>query len=215
MCSSDLLRAYINPWWTKITRYDKEFLPHITTILTTVLRTFEARVQPTDFAPLVFNDLPVLVRVHYRDWRAARAKVGTSYATLSPQAQPHMAIVSLDPGADVRVDEMYMRQVVDHLLRSCLPPEDYAPEPERFIIREVVLKLLVHDVFPKISEPWFIYKVALDLLGPPEDSPPPKVCLLHFLLYLSNIRNSPPSLSPSTPSSSSSSPLSNPSRAPV
>jgi len=27
------LRAYVHPWWTKITRYDKELLPDITRVL--------------------------------------------------------------------------------------------------------------------------------------------------------------------------------------
>lgn len=57
------LRAFVNPWWTKITRYDKEFLPAITRVLTTVLRALETRLLATDLSPLVFRDLPTLLRL--------------------------------------------------------------------------------------------------------------------------------------------------------
>ncbi|KAJ6574886.1 PXA domain-containing protein [Mycena capillaripes] len=162
------LRAFVNPWWTKISRYDKEFLPDITRILTHVVRVLEARVQDTDLAPLVFRDVPVIITQHYRDYRNAESKLSTSYASgaalslpvLFHGLQPHMAVTS-----DGTIDPEYMRQIVDHILKACLPEEDYAPEPERFVIREIVLKILLKDVIPKITQPWFIQKTILDFLG--------------------------------------------------
>jgi len=172
------LRAFVNPWWTKITRYDKEFLPEITRILTVVIRNLEARVVATDLSPIVFRDVPTLVTQHYRDYRNAASKISTSYATgggvtlpqLFHQMQPHMAV-----SADGRIEEEYFRQIVDHILKTCLSPEDYEPEVERLIIREVTLKVLLEDVIPKITQPWFINKVVLDLLGPSDGVQPPKV----------------------------------------
>ena len=128
------LRAYVNPWWTKLTRYDKEFLPEITRILTSVARSLEARLLATDLSPLVFRDLPTLLAQHYSDFRNARAKLHTSYATggaatlpqLFHYLQPHMAI-----GADGQVNDVYVRQAVDHILKACLPPEDYDSEAEQ------------------------------------------------------------------------------------
>lgn len=166
------LRAYLIPWWSKITRYDKELLPEISRILTVLIRALEARIVATDLAPLVFIDLPLIITQHYRDIRSASAKLSTSYAAggsaslpqLFHQLQHHMAL-----SPDGRVDEVYIRQVVDHILKSCLPAEDYAPEAERFIVREVVLKVLLQDVIPKITEPWFIHRTLLDLLGPAEE----------------------------------------------
>lgn len=32
------LRAYVNPWWTNLTRYDKEFLPHVKHIIFQVIQ---------------------------------------------------------------------------------------------------------------------------------------------------------------------------------
>ncbi|KAH9937499.1 PXA domain-containing protein [Fomitopsis serialis] len=166
------LRAYVNPWWTKITRYDKEFLPEITRILTSVVRTLEARLLATDLSPLVFRDLPTLLTQHYVDFRSARAKLHTSYATggaatlpqLFHHLQPHMAI-----SADGRVDDVYVRQAVDHILKACLPPEDYDSEAERYIVREIILSVLLKSVMPRVTQPWFIHKILLDQLGAEQD----------------------------------------------
>ncbi|KAI0361836.1 hypothetical protein OH77DRAFT_1444768 [Trametes cingulata] len=163
------LRAYVNPWWTKITRYDKEFLPEITRILTAVFRTLEARLVATDLSPFVFRDLPTLLTQHWTDYRNAQAKLHTSYATggaatlpqLFHQLQPHMAV-----SAEGVIDVVYVRQAVDHILKVCMPPEDYEPETERYIVREIILKVLVGSVLPRVTQPWFIHKVILDLMGP-------------------------------------------------
>ncbi|TCD67538.1 hypothetical protein EIP91_012292 [Steccherinum ochraceum] len=163
------LRAYVNPWWTKLSRYDKEFLPQITHILTAVLRVVETRLTSTDLSPLVFRDLPTLVNQHCIDYRNAQAKLLTSYASggaaglpqLFHQLQNHMAI-----SPDGIVNEEYIRQAVDSILKSCLPEEDYEPEVERYIVREIVVKVLAGGVIPRVTQPWFIHKLLLDLLGP-------------------------------------------------
>ncbi|KAJ6627182.1 PXA domain-containing protein [Mycena sp. CBHHK59/15] len=189
------LRAFVNPWWTKISRYDKDFLPDITRILTHVLRQLEARVLDTDIAPLVFRDVPAILTQHYRDHRDASAKLATSYASggalslhvLFHNRQPHMAV-----SPDGTIDPEYMRHVVDHILKSCLPPEDYDPKPERFVIREIVLKILLKDVIPKITQPWFIQKAILDLLGQEEvvvtnsgpPTPPAPTFSFHILIVI-------------------------------
>ena len=163
------LRAFVNAWWTKITRYDKELLPQITRILTVVIRNLESRLLAADLSPLVFRDLPTLLTQHWIDYRNAHAKLHTSYAAggaaslphLFHHLQPHMAV-----SPDGVIDQVYVRQAVDHILKVCLPPEDYAPETERYIVREIILKVLVDSVLPKVTQPWFIHKLALDQLGP-------------------------------------------------
>ncbi|KAH8100563.1 PXA domain-containing protein [Cristinia sonorae] len=174
------LRAHVNPWWTKITRYDKEFLPHITRILTDVVRVLETRLISTDLSPLVFRDLPAILNQHCIDYRNARSKLLTSYASggtaslplLFHQMQSHMAI-----SPEGVVNEEYVRQAVDNILKTCLPSEDYEPEPERFIIREIVVKILAGGVIPRVTQPWFIFKLMLDFLGPEssDDPAPPDV----------------------------------------
>lgn len=162
------LRAYVNPWWTKITRYDKELLPQITHIVTTVIRALEARTLALDLPPLLFHDAPIILTQHFRDYRNAASKLSTSYATggatslphLFHQLQPHIALSS-----DASIDLQYYRQILDHILKACLPPEDYEPEAERYVVREVILKVLVQDIIPHITQPWFIQKSILDILG--------------------------------------------------
>jgi hypothetical protein len=174
------LRAYINPWWTKITRYDKELLPQISRILTTVIRVLEARTLALDLPPLLFHDAPTILTQHFRDYRNAASKISTSYASggatslphLFHHLQPHIALSS-----DASVDLHYYRQIVDHILKACLPPEDYEPEAERFIVREVIVKVLVQDIIPKVTQPWFIQKSILDILGPDDHDHPFQVIL--------------------------------------
>ncbi|KAK0505893.1 PXA domain-containing protein [Armillaria luteobubalina] len=179
------LRAFVNPWWTKITRYDKEFLPDITRILTVVVRALEERVLATDFPSVICRDIPVILTQHYTDYRNASSKIATAYAAggalsidqLFHQFQPHMAL-----SPDGQIDRDYIRQILDHILKACLPPEDFGPEAEKLIVREIILKIVVKDVIPKIVQPWFIQKTILDVLGPQpgragsisiSESPPP------------------------------------------
>ena len=167
------LRAYVSPWWSKISRYDKDLLPHITRILISVIRVLHSRTQALDIQSLVFCDVPPIITQHYRDYRNAASKTSTAYtggalhiSSLFFHLQPHIAILpngSLEPE--------YYRQIVDHILKVCLPPEDYDPEPERLIVREIIVKLLLNDVIPKITQPWFIHKTILDFIGPPENPP--------------------------------------------
>jgi len=161
------LRAFVNPWWTKISRYDKEFLVQINQIATQVVRSLETRLSNTDLSPLVFRDLPTIITQHYEDYRLASFKLNTSYSIggaaslpqLFHQFQPHMAV-----SADGSINEDYLRQSVDFILKACLSSEDYDPEAERYMTREVILKVLMGAI-PRISQPWFIHKLALDLLG--------------------------------------------------
>ncbi|KAI6159537.1 PXA domain-containing protein [Pisolithus thermaeus] len=170
------LRAYVNTWWTKITRYDKEFLPQLTKVLVHVIRTLEQRILSADLSTLVFCDVPALVTEHFIDYRHAASKVSTSYATggayTVPQLfhlfQPHLAV-----SPEGNIDEEYFRHALDLVLKICLPPEDYAPDVERYIIREVLLKLIVKDTIPRVIRPWFIQQTVLDLLGPPPEKQPP------------------------------------------
>ena len=161
------LRAYVIPWWSKISRYDKEFIPQITHVLTTVVRVLEARILAVDLPLLLLRHVPTILTQHYRDYRNVAAKLSTSYASggaaslpqLFHQLQPHMAV-----STDGKIDAEYLRQVVDLILNVCLPDEDYQPEAERFIIREIIIKVVLNDVVPKITQPWFIEQNLLHLL---------------------------------------------------
>jgi hypothetical protein len=74
--------------------------------------------------------------------------------------QSHLAVKP-----DGQVEDMYLRQAVDHVLKSCLPPQDWASEIERSIIREVIVTPVLGGMIPRISQPWFLHSLALSLLG--------------------------------------------------
>ncbi|KAG5639358.1 hypothetical protein H0H81_003502 [Sphagnurus paluster] len=186
------LRAYVVPWWSRLSRYDKEFLPELTTVLAEVIREFDGRLQAVDMPALLLRHAPTLITQHYRDFRSAQRKLATSYASggaaslpqLFHQLQPHMAV-----SYDGRLDTEYFRQLVDHVLRVCLPPADYNPPAERLIVREILVKLLLNDIVPKITQPWFIYSSILSLLqlhdqarlpDPPRSPSPPAATAFSF-----------------------------------
>ncbi|KAF8527857.1 PXA domain-containing protein [Hysterangium stoloniferum] len=174
------LRGFVSPWWLKISRYDKEFLPEITRVVAVFLRSVEARLSIADVSSLIFKYIPTIVSQHYADYRNAASKVGTSYATGGASAlpqifhhlQPHMAVSS-----DGHWDETYIRQAVEHVMKTCLPQQDWDAEVERTIVREIVTKVVLGAAFIKLTQPWFIHKIALDLLGPPSTptTTPPRV----------------------------------------
>ncbi|CAG7851643.1 SubName: Full=Uncharacterized protein {ECO:0000313/EMBL:CCA70162.1} [Serendipita indica DSM 11827] len=174
-----VVRGFVLPWWSKITPRDKEFPQEITRIAASLIKQVESRAMAADIPALLANAIPLLVAQHYQDFRLAQAKLPTSYATglqghsdslphLFHSFQPHMAVT-----AEGTVDPNYLRQVVEHIMKACLPPEDWEAEAERAIIREIVLKILLESAFPRLSQPWFIQKTMLELLGPPKETVPP------------------------------------------
>lgn len=174
------MRGFVNPWWGKITARDKEFLQEATRIVTHVIRNLETRLMVADVPGMVIHDLPLLITRHFVDYRAAEEKLSSSYATgistsslsgnvslriLFHNSQPHMAV---DANGDV--DGTYIRQVVEHVMKSCLPPQDWDAETERAIIREIIMKIILGSALPRLTQPWFIHKTLLDLLGAPMDA---------------------------------------------
>jgi hypothetical protein len=219
------LRAFVHPWWSKLTRFDRDLLPRVTAILAHVLRALTVRLQAADLPALVCLDAPALLAQHVRDYRAAAAARGTAYgggggtplAQLFHQRQAHIAV-----GADGVVSDEYVRCAVDHILRVCLPAEDCAPETERTIVREIVLMIVLRSVVPKVTQPWFIHKMILDQLG----LAPSAATVVGLLAAVSQTPSLIPcrgdprshsrrSRSPGRPSSCCSSPPSRPSPAPA
>jgi len=170
------MRGFVNPWWTKITARDRDLLIEITRIVTHFVRSLEARVVEADLVGMLVHDLPLLVAQHYSDYRTVETKIRSGYATglqgsVDPCAQlfhglqPHLAV-----SPDGTVDGTYIRQAIEHIMKVCLPPEDWAAETERSIVCEIVLKVLVGSAIPKLTQPWFAHKTLLEVLGPPRTS---------------------------------------------
>lgn len=165
------LRAYINPWWTKISRYDKQLLVEITRTLSSVFRVLEARLLAADLSPLIYHHLPVLLKQHCVDYRAAARKLGSSYAAAGSASLPmlfHGQQQHVGVSIDGKIDEVYVRAAVDVVLKACLSPEDWDAEAERYLLRELIVKTVCVDVAPRITQPWFLHSTLLNLLGPAE-----------------------------------------------
>lgn len=163
------LRAFVLPWWSKLSKYDKEFLPEIARVVTYAVRALEPRARRADVSALILRDVPALLAQHYADFHAARLRLGTSYAAgegslaeTFHSLQPHIA---LTPEGTIR-DE-YLRQAVERILQLLLPAQDWSAQAEREIVREIFVKVLIADVFPRVVQPWFIQKLVLEVLGPP------------------------------------------------
>jgi hypothetical protein len=176
------LRAYINPWWIKITRFDKQLLLELTRIISSVLRAIETRALAVDLSPLIYNDLPTLLVQHCADYRGAARKLGSSYAAAGSASLPalfHGQQQHVGVSVDGKIDEVYVRAAVDIVLKACLSPEDWDAEAERYLIREVIVKTFCIDIAPRITQPWFLHSTLLGLLGPPDE--PLNVSILHLM----------------------------------
>ena len=174
------LRAYVSSWYSRVSPLDKEFIPEVNVAIVAVVTELAKRIQAADLDYLILNDIPVLVAQHYRDYRLARSKLGTSYsssglssdtntkanlARVFHNIQSHLAV-----SPDGQIDDTYVRQAVDHILRTCLPPQDWASEMERSIVREIIVRPVLGSILPRLSEPWFLHMIALAILGNPSVS---------------------------------------------
>ncbi|CAE6429657.1 unnamed protein product [Rhizoctonia solani] len=172
------LRAFVQTWWGQITPRDRDLLPQITRVVTHVIQDIEQRASNVDLTNLVLYQIPTLVDLHVNDYRVAAMRMGAAFANTSPpptirglfhMLQPHVAIqTNQEAGAPI-ISEVYLRQLVENILRLSLPPEDWESEAERCIVREIVGCVVLGNVFKKLAQPWFLHQIVLGLLKP---SPP-------------------------------------------
>ncbi|KAJ1311602.1 hypothetical protein OPQ81_010079 [Rhizoctonia solani] len=167
------LRAFVQTWWGQITPRDKDFMPQITRVITHVIQDIERRASRVDFSNLVLHQIPTLVDLHLNDYRVAAMRIGTAFTNTSPSPtvaglfhvlQPHVAIkTDREPDAPI-ISEIYLRQLVENILRLSLPPEDWESETERCIVREIVACVVLGNMFKKLAQPWFLHQTILGLL---------------------------------------------------
>ena len=150
------LRAYVNPWWTKITRYDKQLLVELTRILSSALHTLEAKALAADLSTLAYHDLPTLLAQHCATTASPRGNSGpptpppgSAFLLMLFHGQQQLVVVSLDG----KIDQVYVRAAVDVILKTCLSPEDWEAEAERYLIREMIVKTVCVDLAQRITQP--------------------------------------------------------------
>ncbi|CAE6518191.1 unnamed protein product [Rhizoctonia solani] len=169
------LRAFVQTWWGQITPRDRDLMPQITRAVTHVIQDIEQRASRVDLSNLVLRQVPALVDLHINDYRVAAMRVGTALTDASPSPtipslfhmlQPHVAIqTNQEPDAPI-ISKIYLRQLVENILRLSLPPEDWESETERCIVREIVACVVLGNMFKKLAQPWFLHQIALGLLKP-------------------------------------------------
>ncbi|KAG9048229.1 hypothetical protein FS837_000428 [Tulasnella sp. UAMH 9824] len=176
------LRAFVLTWWSKLSPRDKEFLPQITKVVQHVVKEVRDRVEGEGedrLIGMILAGIPALVQQHYTDFRSAKSKIGTSYASSGYMAgvfhrlQPHIAVrVEDEQGASIGVenilDPVYLSAAIDMVLKACLPPEESGSDMERHIVREILVGPVLCGALPRVVQPWFIHKAMLDLLGSPK-----------------------------------------------
>lgn len=90
-------------------------------------------------------------------------------------ASPHPGLDSTTGSLDGKIDLAYLRIAVLNILSSLLPADEFAPDTEKFIIRDVLVTAL-RGALARSSRPWFfvqsLHKV-LDAAGWPTDPVPP------------------------------------------
>ncbi|KAG9128231.1 Proteasome subunit alpha type-2 [Ceratobasidium sp. 392] len=169
------LRAFVHSWWSQITPRDRDFLPQITRVLSYVIQDIEQRAFHIDLSSVLLRQIPTLIDLHINDYHAAAIRMDTAFTNVSPpptvtsvfhMLQPHVAIQSgQDTGSPI-ISEIYLRQLVENILRLSLPPQDWESEAERFIVREIVACVVLSNVFKKLAQPWFLQQLVLGLLSP-------------------------------------------------
>ncbi|KAG8767718.1 hypothetical protein FRC12_006074 [Ceratobasidium sp. 428] len=169
------LRAFVHSWWAQITPRDRDFLPQITRVLSHVIQDIEQRAARIDLGGILLRQVPTLIDLHINDYHTAAIRMDTTFTNVSPpptvtsifhMLQPHVAIQpSQDAGSPV-ISEIYLRQLVENILRLSLPPQDWESESERAIVREIVACVVLSSVFKKLAQPWFLQQLVLGLLSP-------------------------------------------------
>ncbi|EUC53856.1 20S proteasome subunit alpha 2 [Rhizoctonia solani AG-3 Rhs1AP] len=164
------LRAFVQTWWGQITPRDRDLMPQITRVLTHVIQDIERRASRIDLSDLVLRQVPALVDLHLSDYRVAAMRIDTAFTNTSPSPtiqglfhmlQPHVAIqTNQEPGAPI-ISQIYLRQLVENILRLSLPPEDWESETERCIVREIVACVVLGNMFKKFAQPWFLHQIVL------------------------------------------------------
>lgn len=175
-----ICREHVLSWYSSISRDpDRTFILQITAVLVHFIQALEVRLAHVDLVGLLVLDLPTLLERHLGDGDQAAEKANTGHAhnfdrdNVFHLLQPHIAVtlIQTTPGGalEPKVDKVYLRALVDNLLRLLLPPEDYRAETERTIVREIIVNVILGNVFTRVAQPWFLYSAIAKVLEAREE----------------------------------------------
>lgn len=118
---------------------------------------------------------------HFRESFDPTSRSNASYpsplqfAQLFHAASPHTGVDPTTCSLDGKFDMAYLRIAVLNLLSSLLPADEYAPDTEKFIVRDVIVTVL-RGTLARSFRPWFLVQSihkTLDALGWPSNPPLP------------------------------------------
>lgn len=170
-----ICREHILTWYSSISRDpDRAFIRQVTSIFIHVIQALEVRLAQVDLVELIVLDLPSLFEQHVNDFDQSIERANSVHAhnlnsdSVFHSLQPHIAI-SISPSTStsevlVEVDKVYLRALVDTLLRLLLPSEDYTAETERTIIKDIIVNVIFGSVFDKVAQPWFLHQLIAKVL---------------------------------------------------
>lgn len=168
-----ICREHVLSWYSSISP-DRTFIQQVASIIIHVVQALEVRLANVDLVELLVLDLPALLERHVEDWEQADAKARTGHAhnldrdNVFHLLQPHIAVnlvpLPVSGILEPKVDKTYLRALVDNLLQLLLPPEDYRAETERTIVREIIVNIILGNVFDKVAQPWFLHQIIAKLV---------------------------------------------------
>lgn len=170
-----ICREHVLSWYSSISRDpNRAFIQQVAGIIIHVVQALEVRIANVDLVELLVLDLPALLEQHVQDWEQADAKARTGHAhnldrdNVFHLLQPHIAVTLVPlPVSGIlvpKVDKTYLRALVDNLLQLLLPPEDYRAETERALVREIIVNIILGNVFDKVAQPWFLHQIIAKLV---------------------------------------------------
>lgn len=170
-----ICREHVLSWYSSISRDpDRAFIQQVAAVIIHVVQALEVRIAQVDLVELIMLELPALLERHIEDIDQAEEKSNSAHAHnldfdhVFRLLQPHIAVLltsgtSSHP-AEPSVDKTYLRALADNLLRLLLPPEDYRAETERAIVREIVVNIILGNVFTRVAQPWFLHQTIVKIL---------------------------------------------------
>ncbi|KAA1084309.1 hypothetical protein PGT21_024032 [Puccinia graminis f. sp. tritici] len=173
------IKLFILTWYSPLTnsptpKLHQPFIRHINTIITT--SKLSCQTNTNTIINLLLLQLPLTINRHLEYIQTIQALTTTEqhdFNTLFIQLHPHPALIkTTTTTTTVTVSPSYLRLLIEAILKILLPKNDYDSEPERLIIRETILNLLLLPLFTTLSQPAQIHRLLLSNLSPPNHPAP-------------------------------------------
>ncbi|PLW29763.1 hypothetical protein PCASD_17494 [Puccinia coronata f. sp. avenae] len=170
------IKQFILSWYSPLTelsagkqqqQQQQPFIRHIHHILgSQLVPQLTLACNAIDFLHLLTVQLPVILTRHLQRIQHCHALAPDYHQQLFLQSHPHPAIRHELADQRLVISPTYLRLLVEAILKAVLPDSDYRSEPERYILREIILNLVLLSLIEKLSQPELIHSILLAQLRP-------------------------------------------------